>query len=367
MFANLSAPGVFDAKAHVYTLSLKRAAKFDVEIDTPPSLKWPQVICASNKDYNALMAPYYEVCAERLLGSLPEHCSILTGVDREGMGIGLARIFNSRGFTLVGNSFVSERGSVLGHVVEVDYSKFDKSQGEAILLFECLLFNWLGMPQQFIEHHYRSHSESFVRCSTTGFSATTQYQRKSGDPWTFHGNSIVTLATIVHALAGYSVVGVVAYGDDSIVLCPEASSDQLMSRFNRITRGFNLSAKVFERDHVYAFSSFIVGKSDGRVVVVPDPVKFIAGRLGRRDIRNLRHMREYVIGLRDNFSVLFDYEVACCVGEAMDSRYPAAAHGFSVIQMLLSIIYSDSIYELWHEEPGVEYIDQPNMRLEQYI
>ena len=76
-----------------------------------------------------------------------------------------------------------------GRFLEIDFSKYDKSQGLAALLFDCKLMRYLGVPEELIALWRSAHTVTYLCDRTNKVKLRVIYQRKSGDASTFFGNT----------------------------------------------------------------------------------------------------------------------------------------------------------------------------------
>lgn len=167
---------------------------------------------------------------------------------------------------------------------EVDFSKFDKSQGELHHLVQRNIFHALKLPPEFVEMWFTSHERSHIIDRETGVGFSVDFQRRTGDANTYLGNTLVNLICLarVYNLSDPNITFVIASGDDSLigslVELPRDSEDLFSTLFN-------FEAK-FPHNQPFICSKFLVSvdlKGGGReVIAVPNPAKLLI-RMGRRD------------------------------------------------------------------------------------
>ncbi|UZH98847.1 RNA-dependent RNA polymerase 2a [rose ilarvirus 2] len=167
---------------------------------------------------------------------------------------------------------------------EVDFSKFDKSQGELHHKVQKLIFDLLKLPPEFVEMWFTSHERSHITDRDTGVGFSVDYQRRTGDANTYLGNTIVTLICLarVYDLCDPTIAFVIASGDDSLI----GSTEELPRAPEHLfTSLFNFEAK-FPHNQPFICSKFLISVdlSDGgrEVIAVPNPAKLLI-RMGRRD------------------------------------------------------------------------------------
>ncbi|QPB74031.1 putative RNA dependent RNA polymerase [Rosa ilarvirus-1] len=167
---------------------------------------------------------------------------------------------------------------------EVDFSKFDKSQGELHHKVQKLIFDLLKLPPEFVEMWFTSHERSHITDRDTGVGFSVDFQRRTGDANTYLGNTIVTLICLarVYDLCDPKITFVIASGDDSLI----GSVEELPRAPEHLfTSLFNFEAK-FPHNQPFICSKFLVSVDlcDGgrEVIAVPNPAKLLI-RMGRRD------------------------------------------------------------------------------------
>ncbi|AMN16529.1 replicase [Tomato necrotic streak virus] len=167
---------------------------------------------------------------------------------------------------------------------EVDFSKFDKSQGELHHKVQKLIFDLLKLPPEFVEMWFTSHERSHITDRDTGVGFSVDYQRRTGDANTYLGNTLVTLICLarVYDLCDPKITFIIASGDDSLI----GSVEELPRAPEHLfTSLFNFEAK-FPHNQPFICSKFLVSVdlADGgrEVIAVPNPAKLLI-RMGRRD------------------------------------------------------------------------------------
>lgn len=355
VWRKLDTPSSFD-NLKGYMGQLKASAKVDFEPNGSRGPAFPQVIAGSKPNFNARVAPAIASFTEKFLGSLRPNVCILMGHDQPTSGLVLRTFFDGIGVRLDGNHFYSVTNKKLEtRCTEMDFSKFDKSQGLSILLFECMLLSHFGVEDEIVDLWFLNHYYTILTFRDQELTVWIETQRKSGDPFTFLGNCIVTALAILTLFKDGGLRGIVAYGDDSIAILDEGCAVKLDKRLPILPQYFNLAIKIARKKHVYAFSSFIVSDRIGGVHIVPDLLKMLSSRLCRMDLANLRHRDEYVIALRDNTAVFAYDDIVVVVAEALADRYDLPFNCYMFIHAIMSVIHSDAVYRLWYEEKGGIY------------
>ncbi|AAK01482.1 putative polymerase p2 [Tulare apple mosaic virus] len=167
---------------------------------------------------------------------------------------------------------------------EVDFSKFDKSQGELHHKVQKLIFDLLKLPPEFVEMWFTSHERSHITDRDVGVGFSVDFQRRTGDANTYLGNTLVTLMCLarVYDSCDPKITFVIASGADSLL----GSVEELPRTPEHLfTSLFNFEAK-FPHNQPFICSKFLVSVdlADGgrEVIAVPNPAKLLI-RMGRRD------------------------------------------------------------------------------------
>ncbi|AAB99734.1 putative polymerase [Spinach latent virus] len=167
---------------------------------------------------------------------------------------------------------------------EVDFSKFDKSQGELHHKVQEKIFNALKLPPGFVEMWFSAHERSHIVDREAGIGFSVDYQRRTGDANTYLGNTLVTLICLarVYDLCNPNITFVIASGDDSLI----GSVEELPRGPGEfIYNPVNFEAK-FPHNQPFIWLKVLVSvdlEDGGReVIAVPNPAKLLIG-MGRRD------------------------------------------------------------------------------------
>nr|UCR98714.1 polyprotein [Strawberry pallidosis-associated virus] len=151
---------------------------------------------------------------------------------------------------------------------EIDFSKFDKSQGVIFKLYEEIIYKFFKFDSKTYEAI--KFSEYFCRAkSSCGISVELGAQRRTGSPNTWLSNTLVTLAMILTHYDLDDIDLLLVSGDDSLIF----SRKDLGNKANEINRDFGMEAKFIMNSVPYFCSKFII-EDRGEIKVVPDPVRF---------------------------------------------------------------------------------------------
>ncbi|CAG5001527.1 unnamed protein product [Parnassius apollo] len=110
-------------------------------------------------------------------------------------------------------------------MLEIDTSKYDKSQGLATLIFDCILMDLFGVKQFYIDLLYHAHAHIILTYIENGVKYKVDYQRKSGDASTFCQNTRFLVAVVATMLDMDQVHSGIFAGDDSWLLTKHEFKD----------------------------------------------------------------------------------------------------------------------------------------------
>ncbi|BAM34544.1 replication protein 2a [Anulavirus ALMMV] len=204
------------------------------------------------------------------------------------------------------------------YYVEIDLSKFDKSQGELHLEFQRLILLRLGLPAHLVNWWCELHIRSFISDPTAGVAFQCAYQRRTGDAFTFFGNTLVTMAEFACCFDCSQFEMMLFAGDDSLAV----SNSPITGDTDLFTSLFNMESKSMANPVPYICSKFLIEDCFGNSFSVPDPIREFQ-RLGKKKIqiqpradalfeqyqgfrdrmKYLRHLDDFMI---DQLKVYFD-------------------------------------------------------------
>nr|QQM16261.1 putative replicase [Mohsystermes virus] len=242
------------------------------------------------------------------------------------------------------NELLSRAASKVSFL-EVDISKFDKSQGEFLLKVQLEILRRFGFPKFFLDYWWQCHLFNLLVFQSSGLRMYTQYQRRTGDVFTLIGNTLVAMIALSYAydLTPSNVYGGLICGDDQLVLFKEQLIPDVS---DRIAQRLNLHMKIEDtRNSIYFCSRFLI-QSGNSMIFVPDPLKLLY-RLSKTDVKSENHL--YCCWM--SFVLLTKYygapSVQCELERAVMARYYKLKYlnGFSsIVKFLWSLTHSYSSY-----------------------
>lgn len=291
--------------------------KLDNSIQTEyPAL---QTIVYHDKKVNAIFGPIFKEMTRKLLAGLKENFLFYTRKTPEE----IERFFSDLD--------VREKFKIL----ELDISKYDKSQGEFHCAVEYAIWKKLGLDHFLEEVWRRSHVKTTLTDFKAGIRTSIMYQRKSGDVTTFIGNTIIVAACLASLLPMERCVKGAFCGDDSLLYFPpDVDTDDVQSKANLM---WNFEAKLFIKNYGYFCGRYIIHHSSG-VYVCYDPLKMIS-KLGAKNIKDYDHLEEFRVSLFDVGKCYGNCAYYGQLNSAIAENFPDAGDGsfcFSALYKYLS-------------------------------
>nr|QVG74712.1 RNA-dependent RNA polymerase [ssRNA positive-strand virus sp.] len=325
---------VHQSAVNSYLFSIKRAAKPNLTIDAASSYLALQTIVYHEKPINAYFCSVFRELKFRLLRVLRKNVKIFTDMSAEEFEKLLDRDIPS--------STVLEFLEKL----EIDISKYDKSQRELALEFECKIMLAFGVSPDVVELWYNAHilTEVYDRCSR--LKAFIAYQRKSGDASTFVGNTLFLMAVICDLIPVSLLVMALFSGDDSLLIGMNLRRYHDVQHF---ALKFNLEIKFLNFHYSYFCSKFLL-VVNGRWRFVCDPLKLCV-KLGRSDLVNPAHVEEYRVSVSDHVKRFNDIPLCIAVSNALQERYTIARDHTYFLLSLPQAVHPDVFCQLFYSLP----------------
>nr|QIJ70145.1 polyprotein [Pimento virga-like virus] len=324
-----------------YNYSIKRSPKPDLNLSATSSYISPQSIVYFEKEINAYYADIWRELKRIQNSSLLPHIMIMTDLSLDdftekfnsGARFDKERTWDNAEFVAVSgdDSYIKYKGGFL----ELDISKYDKSQWYLDLLKECIMMSRFGVDDLTVQFWFFSHCVTKVRDRLNHIKAKIVCQRKSGDPSTYWGNTMKTLMDLNYYLPLHDMT------------IKDIDKHQLIHFYQKL---FNLEIKLFDFKSPYFCSKFF-GLIDGRFWFAPDPVKLVT-KMGRSDLVNFNHVIEYQRSLVDLTQIFNSYDVCLAVQSCLEDRYSFTDDYTNFLNGLNSFIASDKFLDLFFERPG---------------
>lgn len=333
----------WNTNLNTYHFMNKKSVKPALEINAPYSYPALQTIAFHDKNVNAVFCPVFRDLKERLLSVLDKRFLLFCDVSPDDF----VRLLNER-----------FDPACLDHSekLEIDISKYDKSQGELMYMFENKIYRMLGMSSELNSAWMDAHKETRLKDYAHRVTAFVDYQRKSGDASTYFGNTVVLMG-IISTL--YDITGCTMglfSGDDSLLVGGDIHDDRNFMCANV----FNLESKMFKYRDSYFCSKFLINVN-GYFRLIPDPLKVVT-KLGRRDLVDYTHANEYRISYCDLLKDYEDISITPVLNRAINERYPNNILDHSFVLSSIHNIINDreNFNDLFYIAEGVVLIDDPS-------
>nr|WOK58436.1 MAG: RNA-dependent RNA polymerase [Longquan rodent ribovirus 1] len=318
---------IFTKELNKYSFILKRLPKPKLECGAQFKFLSPQTIAHHCKKINAVFCPIVRDIKKRLLAVLRRDKVIFCDMSVDD----LENILSYR--------LTRERLRMFKHMLEVDFSKYDKSQNRVSLLFELLIMQKLGVPEEYLSMWVVLHTATKLYNPALKFKADVFYQRKSGDAMTFFGNTLVLMAVLADSMPLRDSFCLFS-GDDSLIFSNIRPDAYELAQGMALR--YNFEAKLLKFSCPYFCSKFMIMLPNGRWVIVPDLAKVLT-KLGRHDMVNFDHVEMYRISLADNLKHCFNRYIVDFYAQAFYNRYPwAGVIDFVGLFSALSVLVYDS-------------------------
>ncbi|APG77735.1 RdRp [Sanxia atyid shrimp virus 1] len=269
-----------DVKINEYDFSIKPTPKPCVTPDANDTIPALQTIAAASKIMNILFCPIAKLVKERLLTSLRNNVILNTDVSPSDF----ANILTDK---LPPHKFVGKQS------IEVDISKYDKSQGLLALDFEILMMKFFGVPAWMLHIWRYAHVSTRLIDRGNKMTARIELQRKSGDAFTLLGNTMLSMAVCAFCFPLKTALLCAFIGDDSWLV----GTDIYRPVSDLFSRMFNLECKVLRLNYPMFCSKFLLSHDD-RWYFVPDPLRMLV-KFGRKDLANWEHLEECRVSFLD--------------------------------------------------------------------
>ncbi|APT35493.1 ORF1 [Adelphocoris suturalis virus] len=320
-----------------YKIMNKSTLKPQLDTAAPYTYSSAQTIVFQDKDFNALFCPVFRTLKKRLLSLLDRRYALLTDVDLDDFNATLDEILSHP------HNY---------HKLEVDMKKYDKSQGKAMLLFECSLFKLLGASDRIVTLWRYAHEETYVRDTITGVYFRVVFQRKSGDAATFLSNTVILMAMLSVL---FKIERGIFAGDDSYIEAEHRFPDYA----DLCAELFNMESKFLYYTYPYFCSKFVVRGSNGHALI-PDPLKLLT-KLGRHDLVDWEHADEYRVSLWDLTKVFEDLSMHSVLTSAINERYYTRFRSITpLLTTIRSHLSSAENFRKLYREPDDPLIVDPS-------
>lgn len=329
-----------------YEFTIKRQPKPLLDEDASKHYPALQTILHHHKHVNVIFCSIFNELKQRLKAVSKDNHLIMTDCSPAQFCLELQRLFPAD----VGAAYKT---------LEMDFSKFDKSQAALVLEFELEFMRRFGVNEVYLELWKNAHTYTRARDPGTGLSFAVAYQRKTGDASTFFFNTLFVMGMMAHYFHDETVKPTFSLfaGDDSLLFFPE--TPRIDSQEFAYT--YNMELKTFTYTFPHFCSKFLINLTD-RWVLVPDPVKLCV-KLARRDLRNAEHVEMYRISCLDLTESFRNRAAMYILGLAVRERYNVFMDGESFAASYCELTEDPKAFQHLYYSEFPELIDNTPLAL----
>lgn len=329
------AEDIYDTNLTSYEFALKAISKINLDPEAEFVIKQPQTIAYQSKVVNALFCPVLKEMMNRYELGFNDNILLYNSMSP----IEFCDLMN----TVMPN----EKCNRLNKFLEIDFSKYDKSQNLLALIFECILMEAIGVEREYVTLWIYMHKRTRLIDRKREFSAFVDYQRKSGDAGTWRLNTLFELAVLMRSFNLEKLLQddkcvILCSGDDSLIFLESIPryTDTIIGSMQYV---YNLEAKRMSFDIPYFCSKFLINSVNGWIFV-PDLLKLII-KLGRSDLVDFVHVEEYRVSFLDNLYYYKDFINYQYISAAIRDRYKVIGDFDVVYEALLSVASTESAFK----------------------
>lgn len=317
-----------------YSLMIKRLPKPKLEVSAINEYSSLQTIAAHSKTINVLFCPIFREFKRLLLSVLPDNFKIFTDCSPLEFEENLSK-------------FMPAEELDTDDKLEIDISKYDKSQGELLLKFELEIYRLFGIDEEALELWKYAHEHTVLYDKTNKMKFNIDYQRKSGNASTYIGNTIVLMGVISTLFNMLLIKYGFFSGDDSLLI----GGVKGINRNDECAKLFNLESKFLRYRYSYFCSKFLLN-AGGKLLFIPDPFKLIV-KLGRTDLVNEDHVEQYRVSLCDLMSQYGISLYNIYLNDAINERYNTTGDHSIVYSTIHGLINDkEEFAKLYYFEEG---------------
>nr|WRK24203.1 ORF 1a/1b fusion protein [Tomato infectious chlorosis virus] len=263
-------------------LMVKGETKPKMDTSTYESYNAPANIIYYQQVVNLYFSPMFLAVFDRLTYCLNDKIILYSGMNTDT----LAKLIESK-LSADLNDY---------NTTEIDFSKFDKSQGTIFKIYEKMVYELFKFDQDTYKNIEMS--EHFCRVSSvSGIDLELGSQRRTGSPNTWLSNTLATLGMLMSFYKLEDIDLILVSGDDSLIF----SRRKLPNVVGEINKCFGMEAKLIENSVAYFCSKYIISDK-GKIKVVPDPVRFfekLSTPVRLDEIDSKLSLRERYISFKD--------------------------------------------------------------------
>ncbi|QSE37528.1 RNA-dependent RNA polymerase [Citrus virus B] len=212
-----------------------------------------QNIVYHDQQVNLIMSPIFRYIQDCLVYSLNGNCLLYNKITNSDF-----------------SSAVNDRicGSLQDYsFLELDFSKFDKSQHRAFKLYEKKFYEMFNIDDEMLAMWFKGEMDALGSTNDKSIQYDFGVQRRTGASNTWLGNTLVTMGILAYYYKETDGLFLVS-GDDSLIIST-TPSDNFCELINKDT-GFE--CKFIKNALPYFCSKYLISM-DNTIIFVPDPFK----------------------------------------------------------------------------------------------
>nr|APG77679.1 hypothetical protein [Hubei negev-like virus 1] len=311
-----------------YMFSIKRTPKPNLTPDCSSTYAALQTIVYHEKSVNAVFCSLFREIKRRVVAVLRNDVVMYTDMSPLDLENHMNNYIGTDAFFCFSgdDSLLFDGSSSL----EIDISKYDKSQGDLALHFECALMRYFGTPDYFVHLWFNAHVLTKIYSRNTKLKCLVPYQRKSGDASTFLGNTLFLMGVISSQIPLSRLV------PGSLRYYTNVTTYSLL---------YNLEVKFFRFKYMYFCSKYLL-RCQGQWFFSPDPIKLLC-KLGRNDLVNYNHVECYRVSVADHVKNFSDFALCVELSDAVRERHAVDfdfSWGISSMAALSDRLVFNSLY-----------------------
>lgn len=274
---------------------------------------------------------------------------------------------------LLNEQFMNDKNSY--SPIEMDYSKYDKNQDFLDLYYQVIIMHSLGIDLSLLTEWTAVHMITKIKNHNLGITLPVYTQRKSGDVFTFMGNTLFTMLIYSTFYSDLPVKLMVFGGDDSLIYIPSKNKQQFIDYSQEISNTFNMDIKYMNTTKSVCFASRYIVQYLGRIYCIPDLMKQLLRH--NRIMKTKDHIIAELITLTslnecylDNFGLVDSY--LDCIIDRGEIPLEERENYFILFVSYLESIKTKSFVDLYHDwkslpEADTNTLEQLRKRFEKKV
>lgn len=233
-------------------------------------------------------------------------------------------------------------------VLELDISKYDKSQNDFHFCVEMKIWERLGIDS-FLKQVWESgHKRTTLKDFQAGIKTIIYHQRKSGDVTTFIGNTLIIAACVSSLLPIKDCIKAAFCGDDSVIYFKKGLDFSCVQSNANLM--WNFEAKLFKKTYGYFCGKYIIHHSGG-CIIYPDPLKLIQ-KLGNKSLTSREHAEEFRVSLCDVSRNLGNCAYFDLLDKAIAEVFKQAGGGSYAFNAFWKYITNPALFKNLYDDSG---------------